>query len=134
MKELKIPAIIDNLDVMIDFIIETAATLKLENRITSKLRLMSEEALVNIINYAYPDKNGDILIRAEMMDERKLFVQIIDWGVEFNPLKKEDPDITLSMEERGIGGLGIFMVKNIMDTVEYEYSNGKNILTMTKLL
>ena len=134
MKELKIPAIIDNLDTMIDFIIDTTAELSLENRVISKLRLMSEEALVNIINYGYPDKTGDILIRCEMTEKRKLFVQIIDWGIEFNPLDKDDPDITLPMEERGIGGLGIFMVKTIMDTVEYNYSEGKNILTMTKIL
>lgn len=134
MKELKLPAIIDNLDTMIDFIIDTVSELKIENRVISKLRLMSEEALVNIINYGYPDKTGDILIRSEMTDERKLYVQIIDWGIEFNPLEKEDPDITLPMEERGIGGLGIFMVKSIMDTVEYNYSEGRNILTMTKIL
>lgn len=134
MRELKISATIDNLDAMIDFIIETVNDLEIDKRVISKLRLMSEEALVNIVNYAYPEKTGEILIKTEIIDTRKLFVQIIDWGIEFNPLEKEEPDITLSMEERAIGGLGIFMVKNIMDTVDYEYSDGKNILTLTKIL
>ena len=58
----------------------------------------------------------------------------MDWGKPFNPLEKQDADITLSAEERGIGGLGILMVKKSMDAVDYRYENGENILTLTKIL
>ena len=61
-------------------------------------------------------------------------IQFVDWGKPFNPLEKQDADITLSAEERGIGGLGILMVKKSMDAVDYRYENGENILTLTKIL
>ncbi|MDE6518721.1 MAG: ATP-binding protein, partial [Acetatifactor sp.] len=82
-------------------------------------------------SYAYPDGPGDVT--AEIAAESgRLILTFADSGFEYNPLEKEDPDITLSAEEREIGGLGIFMVKQIMDEVTYRRTDGKNVLELAK--
>lgn len=96
-----------------------------------KIRLSVEEAVSNVVNYAYMQGEGWVEVGTGRTGEL-LAVTIKDAGKPFNPLGKPDPDITLSAEERGIGGLGIFLCKKMMDSVEYEYSDGCNILTMTK--
>lgn len=133
MKELRISAKIENLETMIDFILNSINEVNNSNKFLGKLRLVSEEILVNIIIYAYPKTTGDILIKIEVTDNT-LNLDIIDWGIPFNPIEKENPDINLPLEERTIGGLGIFMVKNIMDEIKYDYSENKNILSMKKKL
>lgn len=94
-----------------------------------------EELFVNIASYAYGDGNGNAVVQVTVHKE-PLSVEItfIDNGVQYDPLAKADPDITLSAKERKKGGLGIFMVKNTMDNVSYEYKDGKNILTIKKNL
>ena len=92
-----------------------------------------EEVFVNVAHYAYKDGNGNVEFNIIFDEEtRNVSFQMIDSGVQFDPLKKEDPDISLSAEERNIGGLGIFITKKTMDNISYVYENGKNILTMTK--
>ena len=111
-----------------------AATEKLgiETSLARQLRLAVEEAVVNVIDYAYPvGTEGDIVIHM-MSDGRTLRVQIIDAGVAFDPTAKEKADTTLSAEDRQIGGLGILLVRELMDTINYERENGKNILTLIK--
>ena len=95
-----------------------------------------EEIFVNIAHYAYPpDQTGWALIRCLVeQDPLRSQVQFVEGGVPFNPLAKKDADITLSAEERHIGGLGILMVKRSMDAADYVYSGGNNILTLTKYL
>ena len=92
-----------------------------------------EEIFVNIANYAYPDRTGQARIRTELLqDPRRIQITFTDSGIPFDPLKKPDPDISLSLDEKPIGGLGIFMVKKEMDDVQYRYEDGKNILTFMK--
>ena len=92
-----------------------------------------EEIFVNIATYAYPSEGGQAVIEIETDKNGKIVkITFEDQGVPYNPLENEDPDITLPAEERPIGGLGIFMVKNIMDEVSYEYADGKNRLTIKK--
>ena len=99
-----------------------------------QLNLAIEEAVVNVMEYAFP--NGDkheFTITAEVEDNKGDAVVkfvLTDDGIPFDPTKEEDPDVTLSAEERQIGGLGIFLVKNIMQSVEYCRADGKNVLTM----
>ena len=108
-----------------------------------QIGLAVEEVYVNIAHYAYSDKDADgkpipdtgtgpadIILN---VDDSKILLTFVDEGMEYDPLKKEDPDTTLSIEEREIGGLGIFMVKKVMDDVSYRYEGGKNILTLTKM-
>lgn len=92
-----------------------------------------EEMFVNIASYAYPDGDGNASLSFGFDENERLMTLIIkDNGVPFNPLERAEPDITLSADEREIGGLGIFITKKTMDTVSYTYENGNNILTMTK--
>ncbi len=90
-----------------------------------------EEIFVNIAHYAYPDGEGKAKIAVDACPE---FAEItfIDSGIPYDPLAKADPDITLSAEERQIGGLGIFMTKKLMDEIHYKYEDNCNILTMKK--
>ena len=103
-------------------------------RIRAQLDVAVEEIFVNIAHYAYPkDQPGWAVIRCQVdQDPLRITIQFIDWGVPFNPLAKKDADITLSAEDRQIGGLGILMVKRSMDGVNYVYENGQNILTLIK--
>lgn len=96
-----------------------------------EIKLALDEAVTNVIQYAYPGTTGDIRIDIEC-DNRKLKITITDKGIPFNPLENKEPDITLPLEERPIGGLGIFLVKQLMADVSYKRSDGYNILTMTK--
>ena len=92
-----------------------------------------EEIFVNIASYAYGDSTGNASLSFGFDENERLMTLVVsDEGVPFNPLQREEPDITLSAEERDIGGLGIFITKKTMDTVSYKNENGKNILTMTK--
>ena len=92
-----------------------------------------EEVFVNIANYAYPDGEGDMTLHIGFAEEsRTVTFRMADQGIPFDPLQKPDPDITLSAEDREIGGLGIFITKKTMDTVSYAYENNQNILTMIK--
>ena len=92
-----------------------------------------EEIFVNIANYAYGDGTGEASLCFGFDENERLMTLVVsDEGVEFNPLDRAEPDITLSAAEREIGGLGIFITKKTMDTVSYSYDNGRNILTMTK--
>ena len=94
-----------------------------------------EELFVNIASYAYDQEIGVAVVQVEMLDD-PLSVEItfIDNGKQYDPLAKPDPDITLGVKERKKGGLGIYMVKNSMDDMRYEYRDGKNILTIKKNL
>lgn len=96
------------------------------------INLALEEAVTNVINYAYKDKNEHLINLDFSLEDSELKITITDDGIEFNPLLKEDPNTELSLEERKIGGLGIFFVKKIMDNIDYERINNKNILTLIK--
>lgn len=96
------------------------------------LRLVVEELVVNIVNYAYGD-GGDGPLRIELdSDHKSLTLTIADNGTPFNPLEQATPDTNLSAEERSIGGLGIFLVREMMDTVDYKRVDGANVITATK--
>ena len=102
-------------------------------KIQTALCVAIEEVFVNVANYAYPNEPGYVKVNTTFNeDTRTITFQIIDKGVPFNPLSIPDPDITLSAEERKIGGLGIFITKKTMDEVFYTYENDENILTMIK--
>jgi len=90
-----------------------------------------EELFVNVARYAYPDSKGTVKIGIDVSDG-VIAVRFIDSGVPFNPVAKPDPDITESAEKRKIGGLGIYMVKKSMDSMEYEYRDKQNILIIRK--
>jgi anti-sigma regulatory factor (Ser/Thr protein kinase) len=100
-----------------------------------QIELAVEEIFVNIAKYAYSPEVGRAKVRVELeQDPLKVIITFIDQGMPYDPLAKDDPDTTLSAEERQIGGLGVYMVKKTMDDITYEYKNGQNILTIKKKL
>lgn len=114
------------------FLDQQAEAYELEDFLLMQIKLALEEAVTNVIQYAYPEKEDqDIRIDMNYMN-RRLTIVITDTGIAFNPLARQEPDLTLSLEERPIGGLGIYLVKQLMTEVTYNRSDGKNILTMTK--
>lgn len=98
------------------------------------IRLVTEELVLNIVNYAYPNNDNGYLDVEIMRDENSITLRFHDGGIPFNPLEKEPPDITLPLYERKIGGLGILMVIREMDSTEYEYTEGENVMTVSKTL
>ena len=135
MKTLTVPARIDQLEVVQEFIQQELEKQDCSPKAQIQISIAVEEIFVNIAHYAYKPVEGDATIRCEVGgDPVEVTIQFLDHGKPYNPLAKEDPDVTLSAEERGIGGLGIFMVKKSMDSLDYEYHDGKNILTIKKSL
>ena len=102
-------------------------------KIQTAICVAIEEVFVNVAHYAYGDGEGDMTLGIGIDEEsREITFRMTDKGIPFDPLKKPDPDITLSAEDREIGGLGIFITKKTMDQVTYAYENDENILTMIK--
>lgn len=135
MKELVIEAKKENLPKVIGFVDEQLESVECSMASKTTIDIAVEELFINIASYAYESEIGTATLQVAVV-ENPLSVEItfIDNGVQYDPLAKEDPDITLSLHQRKIGGLGIFMVKKSMDDVTYEYKDGKNILTIRKNL
>lgn len=134
-KELMVDATIDNLQTVIGFVEEQLEAADCPMKTSMLICVSLEEIYVNVVNYAYGDSVGKCEISSrleEIEGRRRITLSIKDKGKPFNPLDKEDPDITLSADERRIGGLGIYMVKNSMDDVKYDYISGHNIFSFSK--
>ena len=133
MKELTLPATIENIETVIDFVNGQLEEIKCPLKAQMQIDIAIDELFGNIAHYAYNPETGPATVRVEVTEEPiAVVITFIDRGVPYDPLKKEDPDITLSAEKRAIGGLGIFMVKKTMDEISYEYKDGKNILRIKK--
>lgn len=133
-KHFQTQAKLENLQSMIGFVLEAAEGCGASAEAVMQIELALEEALVNIINYAYKDaaETGDIHIVCDCGVEKELVIEIKDHGAPFDVLAKEDPDTTLDIEERQIGGLGIFLVKQMMDETRYQRVDNANVLTLIK--
>lgn len=135
MKELTIDATTDNIPVVTDFVNEQLEEHGCSLKSQMQIDIAIDELFGNIAQYAYEQNVGSATVRVELSEEPlSVIITFIDNGVPYDPLRKNDPDTTLSAEEREIGGLGIYMVKKSMDGIEYEYKDGQNILKITKNL
>ena len=133
-KTLTLPNDVQEVPQLAAFVEDICEVAGIDMGTTMKMNLAIEEAVVNVMNYAYPSGvKGEVRIKAEVHEGYVEFV-ISDDGTPFNPTEVEDADTTLSAEERKIGGLGIFLVKHFMDIIEYKYEDGQNILTLRKNL
>lgn len=133
-RELVLHNNISEIDKLAQFIEDIGQEMALAPELVFQLNLVLEEAVSNIMLYAYPTGvNDDITVTATKEDLNLTFV-LQDKGKEFDPTQVEDADITLNANERKIGGLGIFLVRQIMDSVEYTRTDNKNILTLKKHL
>ena len=116
------------------FIEEIGDEFSLAPDLVFNLTLVMEEAVVNVINYAYPKEDHEKIYVSARLHKGSIIMVIADNGKEFDPTLAPEADITLSAEERPIGGLGIFLIRNIMNEVKYERIEGRNILTLEKKL
>lgn len=133
MKEITVDATIDNIGVVTDFVDEFLEEADCPMKAKMQLDIAIDELFGNIAHYAYREETGNATVRVEMLEAPKaVCVTFIDSGIPYNPLEKPDPDVTLSAEERAIGGLGIFMVKKNMDDMQYDYCGGQNRLRIIK--
>ncbi len=133
--ELEIEAAVENLPQVIEFVDRQLEKADCPMKTQMQIEVAVEEIFVNIASYAYAPDTGKAVVRMEFSDEPSaVTITFADQGVPYDPLKNEDPDMTLSAEEREIGGLGIWMTKKAMDDMSYEYKNGENILKLRKNL
>ena len=135
LNELEIEATTDNLSEVQTFVNERLDALDCSPKAQMQIELAVEEVFINIASYAYLPGKGNTTVRVEVTENPvSVTITFIDRGVPYDPLAKDDPDVTASAENRAIGGLGVFMVKKTMDDVAYEYRDGQNILTLKKNL
>lgn len=119
------------LDEAIAFLEDELSKCDCSSKAMVQLDVVLEELFINIAHYAYPDGEGNVKISIDPVDEQ-VIIRFTDTGSPFNPLEKEDPDVTTCAEERDIGGLGIFLTKRTVDDISYVYLDGQNILQITK--
>ena len=135
MDKITIEAKVDNLNEVLAFVDEKLEANDCPMKVQMQIDVAVEEIFVNIASYAYNPEIGPATISCEVSeDPLEVTISFMDSGVPYDPLAKEDPDVTLSAEERQIGGLGIYLVKKCMDHVSYEYKDGQNIFTIKKSL
>lgn len=134
-EKIKIEARTSNWNTALSFIEGCLERIDCSMKLQIQIETAAEEIFVNIASYAYTPGVGSVTLCVEASDSPAwIELTFIDSGVEYDPLKKEDVDITLSAEERPIGGLGIFMVKRLMDELSYERKDNMNILKLKKYL
>ena len=133
MKELTLEAKVQSLQQALDFVDDALMTMNCPMKLQMQIDVAVEEIFVNVASYAYAPATGPVTIQVEKQaDPTGVRITFIDKGVPFDPTAKADPDVTLSAEQRNIGGLGIFMVKKSMDKMLYEYKDNQNILHLVK--
>ena len=133
---IKIPAFTKNWRIVYDFLHQHLEKNKVNRKDSSRILLASEEIFVNISNYAYGGKKGDIIIKFNCSNSLPIIIKIkfTDKGIKFDPTKVKKANVSLGLKERKIGGLGLFIVYKVMDKVEYKYENGSNNLIITKII
>ena len=127
---MKVAAELDNLYVVLDVLRDFAKRQRIDAEKISQLELTTEEMFVNIVHYAYPDTRGNIEIHYTLTDDHTFVIEFSDWGIPFDPLSVPAPDLAAYVKNQTIGGLGIFLVRKLMDDVQYRRENGKNMLTL----
>ncbi|MBQ3405380.1 MAG: ATP-binding protein [Oscillospiraceae bacterium] len=135
MKELTVEATVANIDTVTDFINAELEAMDCPIKAQMQIDVAIDEIMSNIANYAYAPGTGSVTVRFEAEQEpRAAVISFIDSGTPYDPLAADDPDTTLSAEDRQIGGLGVFVVKKTMDEVGYEFKGYRNIFRIKKLI
>ena len=133
-EELILPAVVENLEEVQAFVAERIGA-DCPFKIRMQIDLAVEEIFVNIASYAYAPGEGEARVRVRVSDAPSaVTITFRDRGVPYDPLARDDPDVSTLASDRQIGGLGVFLTKQIMDEVRYEYTDGQNVLTMKKNL
>jgi serine/threonine-protein kinase RsbW len=128
---LKMPAKTENLAKIIKAVTNCAKQNGIDPKRIIKIELALEEAIVNIINYAYPLESGDVQVACMLDENNQFIIEIEDEGIPFDALSIDEPDIISEIPERKIGGLGIFLIKKLMKKVQYQRKENTNVLSLT---
>lgn len=135
MKELTVDATMESIPVITDFVDEQLEKFNCPMKAQMQINIAIDELFSNIVHYAYHPEVGPATVCVEVVEEPlSVVITFIDQGVPYDPLSRDDPDVTLSAMEREIGGLGIYIVKKNMNEITYEYKDGRNILKIRKEL
>ncbi|MBR2067908.1 MAG: ATP-binding protein [Solobacterium sp.] len=135
MAELTIEATLENIPKVTAFVDEHLEELNCPFKAQTQIDIAIDELFSNIAKFAYNPEVGPATVNVEVEDDPlSVVITFIDHGIPYDPLKNVDPDVTLSAEERKVGGLGIYLVKKTMDDIAYEYKDGKNILKIKKAI
>ena len=129
MPRIRLPAQMGHLNDLIRFVSRSAQDAGFNAKKIKEIELVTEEAVVNIISYAYPEETGDIEIRCNENKGAGFLIEIMDTGTPFNPLSLPEPDITADISQRNIGGLGIALMRKMVDGISYRREEGSNIVT-----
>ena len=128
---LELPAVLESLPQCIEFLSRSAEEAGFGKKEISRIELAAEEAIVNIVHYAYGDRSGNIEITCRSENNDTFLIEIIDSGAPFNPLDAKEPDLEADVDDRLIGGLGIYLTEKLVDKIAYRREGNKNILTLT---
>lgn len=133
MKEITVEARAENIEEVTEFVNGQLRAFGCPAKTQAQIDVAVDELFGNIAHYAYGTGKGPATVRVELREQPPAVVlTFLDRGMPYDPLMRQDPDTTLSAEERNIGGLGVYMVKKMMDEVSYDYRGGQNILTVVK--
>lgn len=127
----RLPARLDSLEGFIDGVSECARQHGTDGEVIGRIQLALEEALVNVFRHAYPDADGDVEVAFTHRKDGELAVAVTDWGRTFDIEGSVDPDVSLGLEDRKVGGLGIFLIRRMTDRIEQRTESGANVLTLT---
>lgn len=132
--EITVTADIGSLDTVTDFVNDRLKIYGCPDKTMMQIDVIIDELFGNIAYYAYPQEPGDVTVGVQVIQEKTLaaVITFTDHGIPYNPLEREDPDTSLSAQERKIGGLGIFIVKSSADDIFYEYAEGRNVLRVKR--
>lgn len=128
MPRIKLPAKIEHLQKWMQFVSEHARTHGFTEKRIAEIELALEEALVNVCHYAYPESVGHVEVRCHLSDNIRFVIEILDRGLPFNMLSLSTPNLTDDLSSREIGGLGVLLIRKMMDEVHYNHEDGNNIL------
>lgn len=131
MREIIVDAVISNIETVTEFVNESLNEYGFPEKLQMKIDIAIDELFSNIAKYSYGNNGGKVTVRVEA-DNEKASVTFIDEGIEYNPLNQPEPDLALTADDDTIGGLGIYITKKIMDDIQYQYNDGKNILIIYK--
>ena len=130
METLRIPAKLESWDSIRSFVLDWVERFGIDQEVAFKVELALEELALNVIYYAYPEGDGDLEVGCSLENRTRLCISIRDWGKHFNPLERATPDVSLGVSERKVGGLGVYLVKQMVDDIVYSPLDCGNKLTI----
>jgi len=130
LSEIELPAKLESLHALNETVLNAARGHGFDEQTVSNIELVMEEALVNVFNYAYEHSAGNAKVVCFLDDNERFGVRIEDAGTPFDPLSLPQPDVAAELEDRAVGGLGVFLIRQLMEEVQYRREDDRNVLTM----